>query len=74
MPTGAYWRPVEVVTDTRIPALATRHSAFSFTPPAEGGGNIRVRLFYRRMWPDLQEWKGWEEPDILMEEAVLTYP
>jgi len=74
MPTGAYWRPVEVVTDTRIPAKSTRRSNFSFVAPAEGSSTIRVRLLYRHMWPDLQEWKGLEEPDILMEEAVLTYP
>lgn len=74
MPTAAYWRPVEVVSDTRIPALATRRSSFSFTPPADGSSEIRVRLLYRRAWPDLQEWKGWDDPDILMEEAVLKYP
>jgi hypothetical protein len=73
MPTGAYWRPVEVVSDTRIPALATRRNFFSFTPPTDGS-NIRIRLLYRRAWPDLQEWKKWNDPDILMEETVLTYP
>ncbi|RLT45612.1 MAG: hypothetical protein DWI57_00080 [Chloroflexi bacterium] len=74
MPTGAYWRPVEVVSDTRIPALATRRSSFSFAPPAAGSSNIRIRLLYRRAWPDLQMWKGWDDPDILMEETVLKYP
>lgn len=74
MPTAAYWRPVEVAADTRIPALATRRSSFSFTPPADGSSEIHVRLLYRRAWPDLQAWKGWDDPDILMEEAVLTYP
>lgn len=74
MPTVAYWRPVEVATDTRIPALATRSDSFSFTPSADGESNIRIRLLYRRAWPDLQDWKSWDDPDILMEEVVLTYP
>ncbi len=74
MPTGAYWRPVEVVTDTRIPAQATKGSTFSFEPPNQGKSRIHVRLFYRSAWPDLQEWKGWDDAAILMEETILTYP
>lgn len=74
MPTAAYWRPVEVAADTRIPALATRRNSFSFTPPADGSSEIHLRLLYRRAWPDLQEWKGWDDPDVLMEETVLKYP
>ncbi|MFZ1757394.1 MAG: carboxypeptidase regulatory-like domain-containing protein [Caldilineaceae bacterium] len=74
MPTGAIWRPVTIASDTRIPALSTRRSSFSFAPPDAGISNIRVRLIYRRAWPDLSEWKGWNDPDILMEETTLTYP
>jgi hypothetical protein len=74
MPTGAIWRPVTVASDTRIPAKATRRNSFSFTPPADGLSNIRVRLIYRRAWPDLSKWKGWNDPDVLMEETTLTYP
>lgn len=73
LPTGAYWRPVEVASDTRIPALATRSSHFSFTPPADGAGSVRVRLIYRRAWPDLNEWKGWDDADVLLDELILTY-
>ena len=74
MPTGAYWRPVTVAADTRIPALATRRSSFSFTPPADGAGTVRIRLIYRRAWPDLEQWKGWEDPDVVLKEMVLSYP
>lgn len=74
MPTGAYWRPVEVTADTRIPALATRRSNFSFTPPDAGSGAVRVRLIYRRAWPDLTAWKGWSDDDVLLDELVLPYP
>lgn len=74
MPTGAIWRPITVESDTRLPAMSTRRSNFSFTPPANAASTIRVRLIYRRAWPDLSQWKNWDDPDVLMEETVLTYP
>lgn len=79
MPTGAYWRPVKLVSDNRIPALETDKSSYSFTLPAdfaEGEITIETRLIFRRAYQQLQEWKGWTDPDILMaaETVQLSLP
>ncbi len=68
MPTAAYWRPVRLVSDTRIPALATDRSVFAFTLPETDTADVTVeaRLIFRRAYQQLQEWKGWTDPDILM--------
>ena len=71
-PTFSHWRMVELVEDTRIPALSSREGSFRFAM-TEGDGSvgadridIEVRLIYRRAFQQLQEWKGWTDPDILL--------
>lgn len=51
---------VGVVFDTRIPALASDVTSYSFALPG-GGGTIRARarLIYRRAFRDLVDAKGW---------------
>ena len=71
-PTYSHWRMVELVEDTRIPALSSRKGSFRFAMPqgdgavGEEGISIEVRLIYRRAFQQLQEWKGWTDPDILL--------
>ena len=63
---------MELVEDTRIPALSSAEGSFRFTLPDDNGGqgggefNIEVQLIYRRAFQQLQEWKGWTDPDILL--------
>jgi hypothetical protein len=71
-PTAAYWRPVTILEDTRLPALATDVTQYSFSLPAENVARVEVRLFFRRAFYDLAKQKGWDDPDILMEEATLN--
>ncbi|HIC90101.1 MAG TPA: hypothetical protein EYP04_11965 [Anaerolineae bacterium] len=71
-PTATYWRPTRVVTDTRIPALATDVSQYSFAAPANGPVTIKARLVFRRAFQQLMAWKGWHDPDILMEEETVV--
>ncbi len=71
VPAFAFWRPTRVVTDTRIPALATDVSRYRFAMPTNGSATIRVRLIFRRAFQQLMEWKGWNDPDILMEEQTI---
>jgi DNA-binding LacI/PurR family transcriptional regulator len=71
-PTAAYWRPVSTVADTRLPAFATDTSHYVFSAPAEEAVTIKVRLLFRRAFQQLAEQKGWDDPDILMEEATLV--
>jgi hypothetical protein len=70
-PTGAIWRPVRIVEDTRLAAFATDASQYVFAAPAEAA-TVEVRLIYRRAYQQLMEWKAWPDPDILMVEQTLT--
>lgn len=50
-----------IVFDTRIPALATDTTRYTFAVP-DGGGRLRVRarLVYRRAWRALVDAKRWQ--------------
>ena len=67
-PTYAYWRPTRLVSDNRIPALATDETTYVFALPAEGEFRLDVRLSLRRAFIDLMDAKGWDTPDRLMAE------
>lgn len=72
VPTMNFWRPTQIVTDTRLAALATDTNHYSFAAPAGGPITVEVRLFYRRAFQQLMEWKGWTDPDILMKAETIT--
>lgn len=70
-PTFSHWRLVELVEDTRIPAQTARSSTFRFAAEGEEAQasqslNVEVQLIYRRAFQQLQEWKGWTDPDIIL--------
>ena len=70
-PTFSHWRLVELVEDTRIPAQTARSSTFRFAAEGEEvqagqSLNVEVQLIYRRAFQQLQEWKGWTDPDIIL--------
>ena len=71
LPTAAYWRPVTIAEDTRLAALATDTTQYTFDVPAGTAAKVQVRLLFRRAFQELARLKGWEDPDILMEEAVI---
>jgi hypothetical protein len=73
-PTGAYWNPTRVVSDNRIPAFGSDTSTYIFEAPAVGSITVDISLFFRRAFIQLMEWKGWDVPDILMEEARIEIP
>ena len=72
-PAYAYWRQTRLISDNRIPALATDTSTYEFQAP-DGVSNIMVdvRLYLRRAFIELMDLKGWNTPDILMEQAVIN--
>jgi hypothetical protein len=70
-PTGAYWRPVTLVEDTRLAALATDTTHYTFDAPAGQAITVNVRLVFRRAFATLKEQKGWDDPDILMEQETI---
>jgi hypothetical protein len=71
-PTGAYWNPTIVVSDTRIPALASDETVYRFT--ASAPAHIDVKLIFRRAPIDLIDQKSWDSPDIEMASATVTVP
>jgi hypothetical protein len=71
-PTGAYWRDIHLVEDTRLAAFATDVSHYAFVAPDSGSVTIQARLVFRRAFQQLMEWKGWNDPDVLMEEATIV--
>jgi hypothetical protein len=71
-PTGAFWRPIRIVSDNRLAAMATDVSRYTFTLPPGGPITVEARLIYRRAFQQLMTWKGWTDPDILMESEIMT--
>ena len=71
-PTAAQWRPVSIVSDNRLAPLATDNSQYSFTAPASGDVTLKVHLVYRRAFQQLEQQKGWNDPDLVMAEKTLT--
>jgi hypothetical protein len=71
VPTAAYWRPVSIVEDTRLAALATDTTGYVFDLPAGQAAQVNVRLIFRRAFQALAEQKGWTDPDFPMEEAMI---
>jgi hypothetical protein len=60
-PTGAYWRPVTLVEDTRLAALATDITHYTFDAPE--GETITVKCGWFSAAPsELMEQKGWTIP------------
>jgi len=70
-PTGAYWNPTRVLSDNRLAAFATDTSTYTFTAPTEGEVTVDVTLLFRRAFKELMDQKGWDVPDILMEQEVI---
>jgi hypothetical protein len=73
-PTGAYWRPVTIVEDTRLAALATDTTHYTFTAPVGEAVTVSVRLIFRRAFYELATQKGWNDPDILMGHETIQVP
>lgn len=70
-PTAAYWRPVTILEDTRLAAMQTDITRYVFDLPERDSATVQVRLIFRRSFQELAQLKGWNDPDILMEEEIL---
>lgn len=72
-PTGAYWNPTRVLSDTRLAAFAVDPNAFVFEAP-QGTVKVEVTLWFRRAYRGLMDQKGWTDEDILMAREALEVP
>jgi hypothetical protein len=74
-PVVSYWNPTTIVADNRIPARAAARSTYLFALPGGSEGvQVEARLLLRRLFAPLAAEKGWQVPDIIMEEHSLTVP
>ncbi len=73
-PTGAYWNPTRIVSDNRIAAFEKDELTYIFMMPEKGSVNIEVSVIFRRAFKELMDQKGWDSPDILMEQEILIIP
>jgi hypothetical protein len=66
-----FWKADPDVCDTRLrPGLPDR-TAFRFSPGVE---TLRVRLLYRRFWPEVARVKGWPDDEVAVADHMLTVP
>ena len=71
-PVISYWKPTTIVSDNRIPALGSDTSVYTFAAPYAGGPvTVTAQLRFRRLFQDVMDAKGWDTPDIVMEEAQV---
>lgn len=70
-PSVAYWNPNTIVLDNRIAAFEAASSEYTFESQSSGSVRIVARIFLRRSFIDLMDWKDWDTPDMLMEEVVI---
>jgi hypothetical protein len=68
-PVVTYWKQTLIDSDNRLAAEAADVSEYRFAAPAGGGSaEIRAQLLFRRVFDDVRAERGWDIPDILMEE------
>jgi hypothetical protein len=73
-PSAAYWNPTRIVSDNRLAAFATDRSTYTFAAPEQGEVTIEVTLLFRRAFLELMDQKGWDVPDVVMEQQVVRMP
>jgi hypothetical protein len=72
-PVVSYWKQALIVSDNRIPAMASDVSVYAFGAPEVGGPmTVTAELRFRRVFQDVMDAKGWGTPDIVMEEERVV--
>ena len=69
-PVVSYWKQTLITSDNRIPALGSDVSTYTFAAPNAGGSvTVTAELRFRRVFQAVMDAKGWDTPDIVMEQA-----
>jgi hypothetical protein len=72
-PVVSYWKRALIVSDNRIPATGSDTSVYTFVTPVAGGPvTVTAELRFRRVFQAVMDAKGWDTPDIVMEQAQAT--
>ena len=72
-PVVNYWRQTVIESDSRLAAFEVDETFYRFHS-GSGPVTVRATVLFRRLFQELAEAKGWDMPDILMEEAQVTIP
>lgn len=71
-PVVSYWKPSLLVSDNRIPALATDTSSYTFSLPVTSDAvTATARLSFYRVFPDVHDARGWDRPSIEMASCTV---
>jgi hypothetical protein len=72
-PVVSYWKQALIVSDNRIPAIASDTSDYAFAIPDSGGPvTVTAELRFRRIFQNVMDARGWNTPDIVMERVPVT--
>jgi hypothetical protein len=72
-PVVSYWKQALIVSDNRIPAMGHDTSTYRFDLPLDGApAAVKAELRFRRVFQAEMDARGWETPDIMMEEQSMT--
>jgi hypothetical protein len=72
-PVVSYWKQALIVSDNRIPAMASDTSVYAFAvSDADGPVTVTAEVRFRRAFQAVMDVKGWGTPDIVMEESHVT--
>jgi hypothetical protein len=69
----SYWRQALIASDNRIPAMGGDRSVYTFGAVCAGDlVTVTAELRFRRLFQTVMGAKGWDTPDIVMEEAQVS--
>jgi hypothetical protein len=71
-PSGSYWNQTRILSDNRIPALETAQSSYTFQAPGNKTSLVKIQLYYRRAFIELQNLKGWKPSDLLLSDKSMV--
>jgi hypothetical protein len=71
-PTAAFWKPTDILADTRLAPGATDIKRYSFVLSDQRPVSVEARLIFRRTFQALARVKGWKAEDIVMALASVT--
>lgn len=60
-----------MLSDNRLAAFATDRGTYTFAAPERGEVKVEVTLLFRRAFIELMEQKGWDVPDMVMEQQTV---
>ena len=72
-PVVSYWKQTHIISDTRIAAVDSDSSLYTFALSSSGGPiTITAELRFRRTFQAVIDAKGWDTPDVVMEETLVV--